>query len=78
MEEQRTVVYLFNYHPFGTGGFELYVIAQHGRELLRIHLAVVGPGWVVAAGTAVVCSVFGLLRFSFAAAAAVMVYEAVG
>ena len=31
-------------HPLGMGGFELHVVAQHRGELLRIHLAVVGPG----------------------------------
>jgi hypothetical protein len=37
-------------HPFGVGCFELHVMAQHRGELLQIHLAVVGPGWFVAAG----------------------------
>ena len=30
-------------HPIGMSALELYVVAQHRREVLRIHLAVVAP-----------------------------------
>ena len=45
-------------HPLGMLGLELHVVAQHWREPLRVHLAVVGPGRRIAG--VVVCS--GALR----------------
>ena len=34
-------------HPFGMGGLELHVVAEHRGELLGVHLAVVGPGGLI-------------------------------
>ena len=36
--------------PLGMGGLELHVVAQHRRELLRVHQAVVVPGGQIGAG----------------------------
>ena len=37
-------------HPLGMGGLEFHVVAQHRRELLRVHQAVVVPGGQVGVG----------------------------
>ncbi|CAI8155115.1 MAG: Uncharacterised protein [Synechococcus sp. CC9902] len=43
-------------HPFGMGRLEFHVVAQHRRELQRIHLAVMGPGGGIVFGSTVVGS----------------------
>ena len=50
LEEAFEEVAQAKQHPFGMGGLELNVVAQHRRQLQRIQLAVVGPGRFVAAG----------------------------
>ena len=42
-------------YPLGMGGLELHVVAQHRRELLRVHQAVVVPGGQIGAGVLACC-----------------------
>ena len=42
-------------HPLGVRHFQLHVMAEHGGELLRLQLAVVGPGRLICGAGAVGC-----------------------
>ena len=53
----KKVAQAIEQHPLGMGGLELHVVAQHRRELLRVHQAVVVPGGQIGVGVLACCLV---------------------